>query len=189
MRFFFLFLALVGAALVSGCGTASYPPQDPSTYKTLVGPYKLDSGDRLRVVVFGQTDLTNSYMVDQAGYISMPLIGAVPARGRSTQELEGQIAAKLKSGSFIRDPDVSVEVDRYRPFFIMGEVTSAGQYPYVNGMTVQMAVAIAGGFTPRAQRSDVDVTRQVNGRVMTVRLLPTQPVYPGDTVNVRERLF
>jgi len=101
----------------------------------------------------------------------------------------GEIAGKLKSGRFVRDPDVSVEVDRYRPFFIMGEVTSAGQYPYVSGMTVQTAVAIAGGFTPRAQKSDVDVTRQVNGQVSTVRLLPTQPVLPGDTINVRERFF
>lgn len=188
MRFLLLFATLIGALLLGGCGTP-YPPQDPTTYKALIAPYRLDSGDRLRVVVFGQTDLSSTYMIDQAGYISMPLVGAVPARGRSTQELEGVIAGKLKSGRFVRDPDVSVEVDRYRPFFIMGEVTSAGQYPYVPGMTVQTAVAIAGGFTPRAQKSDVDVTRQVNGKVVTTRLLPTQPVYPGDTLNIRERMF
>lgn len=188
MRFICLLAMLIGAVLLGGCGT-SYPPQDPTTYKALVAPYRLDSGDRLRVVVFGQTDLSNSYTIDQAGYISMPLIGAVAARGRSTQEIEAAVADKLRSGRFIRDPDVSVEVERYRPFFIMGEVTSAGQYPYVSGMTVQTAVAIAGGFTPRAEKSSIDVTRQVNGKVMTVRLLPTQPVFPGDTLNVRERFF
>jgi polysaccharide export outer membrane protein len=187
MRFFLFVATLIGAALLGGCASP-YPPQDPATYKALIAPYRLDSGDRLRVVVFGQADLTNSYTIDQAGYISMPLIGAVAARGRSTQEMEGDIAAKLRKG-FVRNPDVSVEVDRYRPFFIMGEVTSAGQYPYVNGMTAQTAVAIAGGFTPRAQRADVDVTRQVNGKVTTIRLLPTQPIFPGDTVNVRERFF
>lgn len=188
MRFIRLLALLFGALLLVGC-QSSYPPQDPSTYKALVGPYRLDSGDRLRVVVFGQQDLSNTYLIDQAGYVSMPLIGAVAARGRTTQELEGDIAAKLKSGRFLRDPDVSVEVDRYRPFFIMGEVTNSGQYPFVTGMTVQTAVAIAGGFSPRAQRSDVDVTRQINGKVTTIRLLPTQPVFPGDTINVRERLF
>ncbi|MCX5493641.1 polysaccharide export protein [Kaistia dalseonensis] len=187
MRFFLLALTLIATALLGGC-TSSYPPPDPATYKALVAPYRLDSGDRLRVVVFGQADLTNSYTIDQAGMISMPLVGTVAARGRTTQEIEADIATKLRGG-YVRNPDVSVEVDRYRPFFIMGEVTSAGQYPYVTGMTVQTAVAIAGGFTPRAQKSDVDVTRQVNGKVMTVRLLPTQPVYPGDTLNVRERLF
>ena len=188
MRFIRLLSLLIGAVLLVGC-QSSYPPQDPSTYKTLVGPYRLDSGDRLRVVVFGQTDLSNTYLIDQAGYVSMPLIGPVAARGRTTQELEGDIAGRLKSGRFLRDPDVSVEVDRYRPFFIMGEVANSGQYPFVTGMTVQTAVAIAGGFSPRAQRSDVDVTRQVNGKVTTIRLLPTQPVFPGDTINVRERLF
>jgi len=188
MRLLCLIASLLAALFVAGC-QSSYPPPDEGTYKALVGPYRLDSGDRLRIVVFGQADLSNTFLIDQAGYVSMPLIGAVAARGRTTQELEAEIAAKLKGGRFIRDPDVSVEVDRYRPFFIMGEVTNSGQYPFVTGMTAQTAVAIAGGFTPRAQRSDVDVTRQVNGKVMTVRLLPTQPIFPGDTINVRERLF
>ncbi len=188
MRLVVLLIGLVSALLLGGCAS-SYPPKDTATYSALIAPYKLDSGDRLRIVVFGQTDLSNTYLIDQAGYISMPLIGAVAARGRTAQELEGEIAGKLKGGRFVRDPDVSVEVDRYRPLFIMGEVTNAGQYPYVPGMTVQTAVAIAGGFTPRAQKSDVDVTRQVNGKVTTLRLLPTQPVNPGDTINIRERFF
>jgi polysaccharide export outer membrane protein len=180
---------LIGASLLAGCAaTQSYPPADPETYNTLVAPYRLDSGDRLRVVVFGQPDLSNTYTIEQGGYISMPLVGDVMARGRSTRQMQGEIAARLAKG-FVKSPDVSVEVDRYRPFFIMGEVTSAGQYPYVNGMTAQTAVAIGGGFTPRAQRKDLDVTRQVDGKVTTFRILPTQPVYPGDTVNVRERYF
>ncbi|MBO6539250.1 MAG: polysaccharide export protein [Rhizobiaceae bacterium] len=151
-------------------------------------PYLLDSGDRLRVTVFEQEGLTNVYSVDQAGYISFPLVGAVPARGHTTKQLEGAIAERLRAG-YLRDPDVSVEVDRYRPIFVMGEVGSAGQYTYVPGMTVHKAIASAGGFSARAQQADVDVTRVINGKVMTGRVLTSDPLLPGDTIYVRERLF
>jgi polysaccharide export outer membrane protein len=118
----------------------------------------------------------------------MPLIGAVAARDRTVGELEHQIAARLQNG-FIRDPDVSVEVARYRPFFAMGEVNAGGQYAYVAGMTVQNAIAIAGGFTPRADQTSVVVTRRFDGQVETARLRMTEPVMPGDTLYVRERPF
>lgn len=152
------------------------------------GPYLLDTGDRLRVIVFGQEGLTNSYAVDAAGAISMPLIGAVPAAGRTPDDLAREISGRLRGG-FLRDPSVTVEVDIYRPFFILGEVTTGGQFPYVNGMTVQTAVAIAGGFTPRAHRSRFEVTRRVNGQLMRADVPPTHPVFPGDTILVRERWF
>ncbi len=152
------------------------------------GPYLLDTGDRLRVVVFGQEGLTNSYAVDSAGTISMPLIGAVPAAGRSTQSLGQEIAARLRGG-YIRDPSVSVEIETHRPFFIMGEITAGGQFPFVTGMTVQNAVAIAGGFTPRANRWNVEVTRKVNGQLYRADVPLTHRLQPGDTVVVRERWF
>jgi len=106
--------------------------------------YTLDSGDKLRVVVFGQEGLSASYSVDTTGRITMPLIGAVQARGMTTAGLQQAIAAKLKNG-FVREPHVAVEVEVYRPFFILGEVTLPGQYPYVPNMTVETAVAIARG--------------------------------------------
>ena len=109
-------------------------------------PYTLDSGDRLRVVVFGQDGLTNSYVVDASGDIAMPLIGSVAARGLTTDQLSARIADLLRQG-YVRDPHVAVEIEAYRPFFILGEVTQPGQYPYVANMTVETAVAIAGGFT------------------------------------------
>jgi polysaccharide export outer membrane protein len=118
----------------------------------------------------------------------MPLIGFVPARGHTTSEVEQAIAAKLRGG-FVRNPDVSVEVDHYRPFFAMGEVNAGGQYDYVAGMTVQAAIAIAGGFTPRADKVLVTVTRSYNGRIATEQLRMTDPVMPGDTIYVRERRF
>ncbi len=150
--------------------------------------YTLSTGDRLRVIVFGQDNLSNIYAVDSQGRISMPLIGAVDATGRTTQALERQIEGRLRGG-FLREPKVSVEVDAYRPFFILGEVTTSGQYPFVNGMTVQTAVAIAGGFTPRGDRHVAVISRQVNGEVVTGAVPVTTPVQPGDTITIRERWF
>ena len=157
-------------------------------HQVLNQPYRLGAGDRVRVTVFEQDSLTNSYAVDASGYIAFPLVGAVPARGRTVQQMEGDIAGRLRQG-YLRDPDVSVEVDQYRPIFVMGEVGAAGQYSYVPGLTVQKAVATAGGFTPRANQGTADITRDINGKVMTGRVLTSDPLMPGDTVFVRERLF
>ncbi len=151
-------------------------------------PYTLANGDRLRIIVFGQDSLSNSYGVDSGGQISMPLIGTVSALGQTTRSLEAAIAGRLRNG-YLREPKVSVEVEQYRPFFILGEVTQSGQYPYVSGMTVQTAVAIAGGFQPRADRYVADVTRQINGEVVTGRVPLDTPVRPGDTITIRERFF
>ncbi|MEO1143136.1 MAG: polysaccharide biosynthesis/export family protein, partial [Pseudomonadota bacterium] len=135
-----------------------------------------------------QEDLTNTYQVDKGGHLALPLIGSVAARGKTPKQMEGLIAAGLRNG-FLRNPDVSVEVATYRPFFILGEVGTAGQYTYVPGMTVQTAIAIAGGFTARAQQADADVTRNVNGEIITGRVPISDPILPGDTIAVRERLF
>jgi polysaccharide biosynthesis/export protein len=150
--------------------------------------YLLDSGDRLRVVVFGQDGLSNSYVVDAAGNITMPLIGAVAARGTSTPELARSVGARLRNG-FIREPHVAIEVESYRPFFILGEVTFPGQYPYVPNMTVETAVAIAGGFTPRAYRRDAKLARSQSGQSYRMAVPPTYPVLPGDTITIDERWF
>ncbi|MEY9281416.1 polysaccharide biosynthesis/export family protein [Bradyrhizobium yuanmingense] len=150
--------------------------------------YHLDAGDKLRVVVYGQEGLTNSYAIDAGGSITMPLIGAVPARGRTTAGLAGEIAARLRNG-YIREPSVAVEIETYRPFFILGEVLAPGQYPYVPNMTVESAVAIAGGFSPRAKRDMVTVTHTENGGAMRAVVPLGTPLAPGDTVFVGERWF
>ncbi|HEX7920788.1 MAG TPA: polysaccharide biosynthesis/export family protein [Bradyrhizobium sp.] len=150
--------------------------------------YNLGPGDRLRVVVYGQEGLTNSYAIDAAGAITMPLIGSVPARGRTPAGLAAEITARLRNG-FIREPSVAVEIESYRPFFILGEVQAPGQYPYVPNMTVESAVAIAGGFSPRAQRDQVTLTHtDAAGAGRFVAPLGT-PIGPGDTVFVGERWF
>jgi polysaccharide export outer membrane protein len=150
--------------------------------------YRLDAGDKLRVVVYGQEGLTNTYAIDAGGSITMPLIGSVPARGRTPAGLAAEITAKLRNG-YIREPSVAVEIESYRPFFILGEVAAPGQYPYVPNMSVESAVAIAGGFSPRARRDRVTVTHtDGSGSARYVVPLGTT-LSPGDTVLVGERWF
>ena len=150
--------------------------------------YRLDAGDRLRVVVYGQEGLTNSYAIDAGGSITMPLIGAVPARGLTPAGLASHVAGRLRGG-YIREPSVAVEIEAYRPFFILGEVAAPGQYPYVPDMSVESAVAIAGGFSPRAKRDAVTLTHtDPSGPIRAVVPLGT-PLSPGDTVLVGERWF
>ncbi len=153
------------------------------------GPsYSLDSGDKLRVTVFGQEGLTNSYTIDAGGNINMPLIGAQPARGLTTQQLAGLITQRLKHG-FVRDPSVSVEIELYRPFFILGEVTTPGQYPYVANLTVEGAVAIAGGFSPRANKRTAELTRSTGAQQFRSEVPLNTPIKPGDTIVLKERWF
>jgi polysaccharide export outer membrane protein len=182
----FAVVMIAASTALSGCNT--YKPAPSSFNEMALQPYRLDSGDRLRVNVFEQTGLTNTYLIDQAGYIAFPLVGQVPARGKTVPQLEKAIADKLRQG-YLRDPDVTIEIDRYRPVFIMGEVGRPGQYAYVPGMTVQNAIAIAGGFSSRANHADVDLTRKINAEVITGRIGITQPVLAGDTIYVRERFF
>jgi polysaccharide export outer membrane protein len=138
--------------------------------------YRLDAGDRLRVVVYGQEGLTNTYAIDAGGSITMPA------------GLAAEISAKLRNG-YIRDPSVAVEIESYRPFFILGEVAAPGQYPYVPNMSVESAVAIAGGFSPRALRDRVTLTH-ADGSGTSRMVVPLgTSLSPGDTVLVGERWF
>lgn len=183
-------LAACAALTLSLCGCGYFPglqPANQSMFDSVEQPYTLDTGDKVRIIVLGQTDLSNVYALDQSGQISMPLIGLIDARQITAAELEKRIASRLTS--LIREPRVTVEVETYRPFFILGEVTNSGQYPYVNGMTAQTAVAIAGGFTPRAKQSSVEVTRQASGEVVRSTVPLYYPIRPGDTIRVHERWF
>lgn len=171
--------------LLAGC--AERPPLDGAA-PGLAGPYRLGTGDELRIVVYDQPALTNIYRISQLGYISVPLIGDVAAGGSTTEELEGRLEARLAS-TYLREPDVSVEVVNYRPFFALGEVGSPGQYAYVPGMTAETAVAVAGGFTDRANMRTVRISRTIGGKLYEGRIAVTEPIRPGDTIYVSERLF
>jgi polysaccharide export outer membrane protein len=185
-------------SLMYGRGAAFIPPEPavlPVPAAVLPGPapggdepYTLDTGDRLRVVVFGQDGLSNIYIIDASGRITIPLIGTVSARGCTTGQLARAIADRLRNG-YVREPHVAIEVETYRPFFILGEVLAPGQYPYVPNMTVETAVAIAGGFTPRAYRYDFVVSRSSMGVTARQKVPLIAPMRPGDTVTVGERWF
>lgn len=186
-------MAYGGAAYAPAPVVAAPAPVVPVAYAAPASPrydapYHLDAGDKLRVVVYGQEGLTNTYSISASGAITMPLIGAVPARGRTPQGLAADIAARLRNG-FIREPSVAVEIEAYRPFFILGEVQAPGQYPYVPNMTVESAVAIAGGFSPRARKDRVTLTHTDAAGTSRTIVPPGTPINPGDTVLVGERWF
>jgi polysaccharide export outer membrane protein len=137
-------------------------------------------------VVYGQEGLANTYAIDAGGSITMPLIGPVPARGRTPANLASEITGKLRR-RYIRDP--SVEIESYRPFFILGKVAAPGQYPYVPNMSVESAVAIAGGFSPRALRDRVTLTHTDGSGSSRIAAPLGTALSPGDTVLVGERWF
>ena len=149
--------------------------------------YNLGSGDKVRITVFGHTDLSGEFLVDDTGIISMPLIGSVKSGGLTIRELEKTIIAKLKDG-YLVNPSVNVEVVKFRPFYIIGEVARPGSYPYISGMTVFNAVALAGGFTSRAKKSEVLISRG-GGKAKEVKLKSETFVMPGDIIEIPERFF
>ncbi len=186
MRRLALLCCFATGLALAGCASPIYRTD---VFKAqLTAPYTLASGDRVRVIVFGQDALSNSYAMNGSGMISMPLIGNVPLLGLTTSDAERLVEARLRGG-FLREPHVSIEVEAYRPFFVLGEITTAGQYPFVNGMTVQKAIAISGGFTARAERNSANITRMINGVQVTAKVPLAYPVRPGDTVMVEERFF
>jgi polysaccharide export outer membrane protein len=150
--------------------------------------YRVGAGDRLTIRVAGEADLTNDYLVDGSGNISMPYIKTTYVGGMSAPEIEKLVATRLRNG-FLRNPSVSVQVTTSRPFFILGEVTSAGSFPYQPGMTVQNAIAIAGGYSPRAHQGPVLITRKNVEGTETHKAPVTTQIYPGDVIYVRERWF
>lgn len=150
--------------------------------------YRLGTGDKLRVTVYGEPDLSGTFEVDSSGVVRLPLIGQVQATGLTVHDFEQRVTAKLK-GRYLLHPSVSAEVTGYRPFFIIGEVNKPGQYSYVNGMNVVNAVALAGGYTYRADEDDVYVRRNGGTREVERPANEKTKIYPGDIIRVGERFF
>lgn len=176
-------LALAGGvALAAGPALAALAASPADT------SYRLGPGDRVRVIVFGEDQLTGEFEVSGAGALSLPLIGDIRALGLTTPQLQAQIADELRAG-YIRDPRVSVEVLTYRPFYILGEVNKPGEYPFTNGLTVMNAVAVANGFTYRADGRRVYIKHAGEENERIYALDSTTAVQPGDTIRIRERYF
>ncbi|NQV22249.1 MAG: polysaccharide export protein [Rhodospirillales bacterium] len=148
--------------------------------------YHLGAGDRLKVTVFGHEDLSGELEVGASGTISMPLIGEIKVDGRTPRDIEGTIIDKLKP-DYLKNPKIAVEVLDYRPFYIIGEVKSPGSYPYVSGMRVVNAIALAGGYTYRARENRLLITRGETGQKADAD--HGTVVMPGDVVEVPERFF
>ena len=188
------------AALFLGCFMVLAPvqaqdvaPQPPATQATSSPTttnedYQLGTGDKVRVVVFGEEDLGGEYVVDGSGFVRMPLIGQLNAAGLSVRDFEAEVKAKLDDG-FMKDARVSVQVTSYRPFYIIGEVNKPGEYPYVNNMSVLNAVALAGGYTYRANESDVYIQHNGQKNEEIVPADQNTKVNPGDIIRVPERFF
>jgi polysaccharide export outer membrane protein len=172
----------------SNAGMVAWGPATVSPSYDADPPYRLDTGDRLRIFVYGQPNLSRLYIVDQQGKIAVPLIGSVTARGKTTNQLQAAIRSRL-GAEFVKDPQVTVDILQNRPFFILGEVKNSGQFPYVSGMTVETAVAIAGGYTERASERSFRITRREHGAVEQFEVPGNFPLKPGDTVYVFERFF
>jgi protein involved in polysaccharide export with SLBB domain len=150
--------------------------------------YRLGSGDQIRVIVYGEDDLGGQFTVDGNGFVSMPLIGQVKAAGFAATDLETQITAKLADG-YLNSPRVSVEITTYRPFYVIGQVNKPGEYPFVNGMTILNAVALAGGYTDQADDSDVYVRRNGTSKEVEVPADQTTRIYPGDVIRITRTTF
>ncbi len=181
-----IFLLAPLAALVGGCS----PGGDLSPISEYrANAYKLGSGDRIRVITFGEDQLTGEFRVDDTGRIALPLLGSVPAAGLTPEQLDDVIADGLKKRKLLRDPSVSVEVVAYRPVFVLGEVAKPGQYPYQPGMTMQTTVAVAGGYTYRGVQDYASVVRTTTGDAVEGLVTPRSFIAPGDVVKVFERRF
>lgn len=182
-------MAATGALLLGGCADAGAPPISPADVAVGLESYRLGAGDRVRVTVFNEPSLTGEYNITPGGALAFPLIGVVSAGGRTIDALQQELAAKLGEG-YVNDPRVSIEVLTYRPFYILGEVNQPGEYSYASGMTVEQAIARAGGFTYRANEKTVFLRRQTGSSESAVPLRSAQvAVLPGDTIRVGERYF
>jgi polysaccharide export outer membrane protein len=184
LHFLFFVLAIAGiSAGLSVHASAQTPPSASSAEGYVLGP-----NDRIRLKVYGESDITGEYEIDNNGQVSIPLAGHLKAAGATTRQLEKAIASALAKG-IVRDPRVNVEIAQYRPYYILGEVKKSGEYPYRNGLTVMDAVASAGGFTYRANENKVHLRRAGAGTEEILPLDAPVPVYPGDNIRIPERYF
>ena len=151
--------------------------------------YVLEPGNQIRVTVFGQENLSGTFTVDAAGKIALPLAGSIPASGITAPALAGRVEAALRRDAYMRDPKVSVEVQTFRPFYVLGEVRSPGEFPYMTGMTVLSAIARAGGYDYRAREGEVELVRQVSDGQKAYLATERTPILPGDIVKVHQRRF
>lgn len=149
--------------------------------------YRLGIGDKLKITVYGEENLSGPFEVNAFGQVSLPLIGEMPAKGLALDEFRNQLTRKLASG-YLKNPKVSVEMLNYRPIYVHGEVKNGGEFQYKNGVSLRDAIAMAGGYTYRADQGFLYIGREGEPDV-AVRMPADVPVLPGDNIRVPERFF
>lgn len=174
-------LSLLGCVSIGGFDNSDDAP--PPVFQG-----KLQAGDRLKIVVFGEERISGDYDIDPSGKVSLPLAGTVEAAGLTKNELEERLAKKFKS-EYLRDPKVTVDIATFRPFYVLGEVEKPGEYPYKSGLNVLSAIAVAGGQTYRASSSTVMIQRAGETQLREFSMSPDVLVYPGDLIRVPARYF
>lgn len=184
-------LVCLGLAL-SGCATTPTNVVDTGDrYSSMSGgveDYRLGAGDKVKLTVFNEPTLSGDFSVSADGALSLPLLGNMTVVGKKSSDVAVDIQKQLANG-YLRDPKVSLEIVGYRPFFILGEVKTPGQYPYASGLTALNAIAVAQGFTPRAERKVVYIRRAGSSTEEAYRLSPDLRVWPGDTIRLGEKYF
>lgn len=180
-------MAVVALGL-AGCASTGYPTSSVSEANNTVNSgYAVAAGDNLKITVFDEPSLTGEFQVDSSGDLAMPLIEKVAVTGKTPNEVAQAIGTQLRSGGYVLDPKVSVEVLAYRPVYVLGEVDQPGEYPYSPDLTFYQAIAKAGGFTPRANKTIVVLQRSAWSTPRTIKLT-NEPlmIAPGDTVIIEE---
>lgn len=185
-------IGLLATLLLTGCGAGSVTSSatPPSATATAGDPsaYRLGPNDKVRVIVFGEDQLSGEYQVDSTGSVALPLVGEISAAGKSPREFEEAVRTAYANG-YVRDPKISIEVLDFRPYYILGEVKKPGEYPYRTGLTVISAIAAAEGYTYRANTAAVLIDRPGQAGQLKVRATANEPIYPGDVITVNERFF
>ncbi len=180
---------LFGTSVMAQAQAVAAPAAIPVSAVASTGfEYRLGSGDKIRLIIFGEPDLSGEFTISGDGMVSLPLIKEVRAAGQTATQLQVNVENAFKEG-YLKDPRVSIEVLSFRPFYILGEVNKPGEYPYSNGITVVNAVALASGYTYRANQKKVLIRHAGATGEEEVPLTSTTMVAPGDTVRIAERYF
>jgi polysaccharide export outer membrane protein len=185
----------ITAALVSACAQSGIQvPSEQASLNAAIGGsdlsrvYRIGAGDKLKVLVFGEQDLSGQLEVSAAGTIAMPLAGEIQAKGRTTGELRDDIVRRLETG-YLKNPKISVEIVTFRPFYVQGEVRNAGEFTFRSGLKVRDAIAMAGGYTYRANTGHIFLIREGQLNEQRIELPTTVALMPGDSIRVPERFF
>jgi len=188
MRILLVCLALTGCDGGTNLGPVSEEDREALIRSAATTSPNLNPGEKIKINVFGEDRLSGEYEIDPAGYVSLPLAGTIKAAGLSKPQLEQELAKKFR-GEYLRNPKVTVDVASFRPFYILGEVSKPGEYPFKSGLNVLSAIALAGGSTYRASRSNILIQHIGDAGFREYPLSPTIPVLPGDLIRMPERYF